>query len=225
MVTQPQLFSDWQPILTTCPALLPDRRGQRHTFFEAILVAHQYLQNALPIPDFLEAMIAWTGRSVDKSDFYKQHILYSFYLVGVIPYTKVQQAGDYRLVSELPITTIKSNAESLLKLRSYCLTCFNQRLERMTDIWQIMPTIAPFPQTRLTEKFDEIELATRDEVKKRIRVLVSLGALERKKGLYYLTPLSQKFIPEVSYNSPVNAEIHELPLSYQLDNYEFFDLW
>jgi len=227
---QSSLLSNWQPILNSCPALLPDRKGQRDSFFESILVAHQYLKSSPTVPTFLNFMIEWTGRSPNKSNFYKQNILHSYYLVGLIPYTLLKQNYALRLVSELPIITIKPGAKQLLRLQVHCLSCFNKRLSRMIDVWQIMSMIEPFTQSQLREKFDAIQQAGRDDIERRVRFLLNLGALQKQGRTYKLTDISRPFIPNqetiIKYQQQdFVTEIQEVSALYNLDEYDPFDLW
>jgi hypothetical protein len=217
----------WQPILKSCPAPLPDQEGRRNTFFESILVAHQFLKQSPTVLEFLDYMISWAGRSPDKSDFYKQNILHSYYLVGLIPYTMLKQA-DYRLISELPIITTRPDIDKLLRLRTYCLVCFTKRLKYTTQFWEVMKIIEPFTQNQILENVSELGIKYK-EVTKRVRIMINLDALAKNRSCYNLTPLGKQFVPNnittIQYQQEnFDEKIKESSIPY-FDFDDFIDLW
>lgn len=228
-MSRQQAFLEWQPTLTSCPPLLPDKKGQRNTFFESVLVAHQLLKKSPTVPQFLEEMIRWTSRSPQKSDFYKQNILHSYYLVGLIPYTKLKQPADYRLVSELPITTVKPNTQQLGRLRVYCLACFNKRLKYSEQFWLSAARLQPFTQNQLLDEVSNLGIKYK-ELTRRTKIMLNLGALQESQHSYSFTPLGEKILSTSEHTIQYQqtneiTQVKEESTPYNLDGFDFIDLW
>jgi len=82
----------------------------------------------------------------------------------------------------------------LQALRYFCLDRVMERLERMPEFISLVAARQPCTRVSLRDWFDEPG-APFDDVKNRIRLLYSLGALQVKKdGCYCLSPLGMCFL-------------------------------
>ncbi len=173
-----------QPVLNVCPPPLPDRRGERNTFFESVLVARDLLHERPTTTAFLRAMLKWVGTSVDnKSERYLQNVLNAYYVVGLIPYTVYRRAADAPLHSTLLET------EDLQALRRFCLNCMMERLARMPEFIALLAARQPCTRAELRDWFYEPGVPL-DDVKNRVGLLYNLGVLRVGRiGQYRLTPL------------------------------------
>lgn len=170
------------PVLHICPPPLPDRRGERNTFFESVLVAHNFLCERPTVASFLEEMLKWVGTGMNKSERYLQNVLNAFYIVGLIPYVIYRRARESSLRSTLP------QISDLQALRHFCCGCMLERLEGMHDFLALLAARQPCTATELTKEFhtDIYALRTaRDEVLNRLRILRSLGILVSPDGGRY----------------------------------------
>ena len=180
-----------QPVLNICPPPLPDRWGERNTFFESVLVAREVLSERPITADFLEAMLKWVGTRMDKSERYLQNVLNAYYVVGLTPYTVYRRATDTPLHSTLP------EIDDLQALRCFCLNCMMERLARMPEFMALLAARQPCTRTELRDWFYEPG-APLDDVKNRVRLLFNFGMLRvEKRGRYLLTPSGMQVTQEL----------------------------
>ena len=200
-----------QPVLNICPPPLPDRCGERDTFFESVLVAHSVLRERPTTTAFLRTMLEWVGIELDKSDRYLQNVLNAYYVVGLIPYTVYRRAADAPLHSTLPETG------DLRALRHFCLTCMMERLARMPEFMALLATRQPCTATELTSEFyvDAYAIRTaRDEVLNRLHILRSLGAVtSTSRTKYRLTPFGEVEATRVKRSLPASPAISDMEMA------------
>ncbi len=200
-----------QPVLNICPPPLPDRRGERNTFFESVLVARGVLRERPTTTAFLRTMLKWVGTELEKSDRYLQNVLNAYYVVGLIPYTVYRRAADALLHSTLPET------DDLQALRRFCLNCMMERLARMPEFMVLLATRQPCTATELTSEFhiDVYAIHTaRDEVLSRLRILRSLGVVTSISGARYrLTHFGEVEAARARYSLPASPVTSDTPLA------------
>lgn len=171
-----------EPILPYCPALLPDLPGQKDTFFESVLVAHEYLKESSRTSDFLQHMLKWVGED-NATGWFKQSILNAYYLVGLIPYTFHFEGKDPILNSTLPSLEFQA-------IRRYCLQRLTNRLVMMPEFWWIVRQYEPGRTTDFANHFVEFHPLELDDVFNRLKLLTGLGAMRcLSYGRYQLTSL------------------------------------
>ncbi|RLC65361.1 MAG: hypothetical protein DRI48_06795 [Chloroflexi bacterium] len=199
-----------QPVLNICPPPLPDRRGERGTFFESVLVARGVLRERPTTTAFLRTMLKWVGTELEKSDRYLQNVLNAYYVVGLIPYTVYRHAADAPLHSTLPET------DDLQALRRFCLNCMMERLARMPEFMVLLATRQPCTATELTSEFhiDIYAIRTaRDEVLSRLRILKSLGVVTLiSEARYRLTHFGEVEAARVGHSLPDSPFISDTAL-------------
>jgi hypothetical protein len=170
-----------EPILPFCSLPLPDLPGQFDTFLESVLVAQEYLNRKPKTSDFLAYMLKWVGNETSPSSWVKQSVLNTYYLVGLIPYTFYFQGNDLVLTSTLPLL-------ELSELRRYCLQKLTKRLVGMSEFWWVVRQYQPGTISGFAEYFVEIHPLELDDVVNRLKLLSSLGAIQRLPyGRYQLT--------------------------------------
>lgn len=173
-------------VLNTCPPPIPERKGQRHTFLESVLQAHNTLVSSPTITahQFLDAMLVWAGRDPQKSKRYLQNVLNAYYLIGVIPHFNLPQDEYCQIASCLDAAT------DLHKLRLYCLDAFFARLARTGIFWNLAVSIEPFSTSELYAGLKPINFSF-DDVARRIRLLTNLGAFSKQGVSYRVSPLGR----------------------------------
>lgn len=193
---------DKQPILTTCPPLIPDRLGKKSTFLESVLVAQDKLKKRLTVAEFLEEMLFWAGRQGSKSDRYLQNVLHAYYLVGLIPYTELAQSRAQQLLSTF------TEARDLQGVRYFCLDCMTQRLDKMPQFWSVALSLRAFDTSRLSSSLG----VSFEDAKRRIRLLRNLGALQKVGFEHGLSPLGDVYASYVSPGISYGTDMPEMIL-------------
>jgi hypothetical protein len=211
---------DGRSKFSVCPPLIPDRKGKKFTFFESVLVARQKLIELIIVENFLVEMLDWAGRQGNKSERYFQNVLNAYFLVGLIPYTRLAKSSKQQLVCTF-ITT-----DDLQDVRQFCLSCVTKRLDKMALFWCIAHSIEPFDTTKLLESLD----ITFEDAKRRIRLLRNLGALQKAGNDYSLSPSGCSFAthisPTVSYQIfPQEVLVKESDRDDQWDTFGNFIEW
>lgn len=178
-------LNEREPVLNICPPPLPDRVGERDTFFESVLVAQEVLKGHPTVSEFLAKMLEWAGTAPEKSAPYIQNILNAYYTVGLIPYILYRYSENSILSPALPDTY------DLQQMRSYCLKCMIDRLARMKDFLSILYFRQPCTRDELRDWFYEPD-APIDDVKNRVRLLYNLSMLLREpSGRYRFSPFGK----------------------------------
>jgi len=184
-------LSEKRPVLNLCPPPLPDRLGERNTFFESVLVARVVLRQRPTTAAFLKAMLEWVGTDPDKSERYAQNVLNAYYVVGLIPYTV------YRRAIHTPLHSTLLETDDLQALRRFCLNRMMKRLARMPEFMAILAARQPCTRAELRDWFCGPGSVI-DDVKNRVRLLYSLGALRKSApGRYALAPLGEESIQQL----------------------------
>ena len=212
--------SDRQPKLSTCPPLIPDRKGKKFTFLESVLIAQEKLEKRLTVNEFLTEMLLWAGRHGGKSERYLQNILNAYYLVGLIPYTQLAKVHDHQLFSTFVVM------DNFQEIRLFCLTCMTERLDKMPQLW----SIAPFLDSFDTKKLHLSLGVSFEDAKRRIRLLRNLGALQKVDAGYNLSPLVRTFaacvLPSSSYQiQPQETFLKETDTDDREDTFRNFIEW
>jgi len=175
-------LSEKRPVLNLCPPPLPDRLGERNTFFESVLVARVVLRQRPTTAAFLKAMLEWVGTDPDKSERYAQNVLNAYYVVGLIPYTV------YRRAIHTPLHSTLLETDDLQALRRFCLNRMMKRLARMPEFMAILAARQPCTATDLAHEFHTDAYSSRtarDETLSRLRILRSLGVVSIASGTRY----------------------------------------
>lgn len=144
-----------EDILHTCPPPIPERKGQRHTFLESVLQAHDVLTTTPTTTSaFLNAMLVWAGREPQKSNRYLQNVLDAYYLIGVIPHINLSKE-KYRVISSCLV-----QETDLHGLRLYCLGTFFTHLARNDVFWSCVVSHAPICISKLYEQLKPLDEVT-----------------------------------------------------------------
>lgn len=204
--------------LKVCPAPLPARAGERDTFFDSVLTAHEYLEQPKTIAEFLFHMLQWARRSDGKSTRYLQNVLDAYYMIGLIPRISLPNEFSRRIISELP----KSKAP--ISLRRHCLNCMTSRLAKMSEFWRALMYHSPVT-TRELRKELACQALSLDDVKRRLRIMRNLGAVKRRGNAHVLTQLGYELAADYSHSkvetskSDLASEILLDPVNDEIDTF------
>ena len=169
--------------LRACPALLPDRPGEGHTFLESIVQANEVLTAGATVEQFLQQMIAWAGSDYPKSETYYQNVLDAYYVVGLIDRTRYAGHERATLRSTLPPTT------DIAALRDHCIRAALDRLENGRRLLEAAGEMQPFTWREIQRA-----LATnRHDASYHIRLFASLGMLFKEGGAWRLSLLADVY--------------------------------
>lgn len=205
-----------EPVLNVCPLPLSDRRGERNTFFESVLVARNILQEQPKTANFVKKMLKWIGTDLEKSNRYCQNMLNLYYLVGLIPYTV------YRRALDIPLQSCLLETDDLQSLRRFCLHCVIGRLARMNELLALLVDRQPCTRPQLRDWFCEPG-APLDEVKNRVWLLHNVGILYERGNLYRLTPLGMEIVQELQSAGKLESSLTQVPWKQTSENQPLWD--
>jgi RNA polymerase sigma factor (sigma-70 family) len=175
-----------QPILSCCPMPLPDPPDYEDAFFESVLIGQRALVDSLTARQFVRHMLNWAKTETDQQKWFMQSILSAYYLVDLIPYTFYFGEDNAVLSCTLPAGTIQ-------ELRYHCLESLTKRLIVMPEFWWLLQRQQPVRPVDLSELFADIHPTGLDDVLQRLRLLTSLGAVQKLKyGNYRLTLVGEE---------------------------------
>lgn len=169
--------------LRTCPALLPDRPGEGHTFLESIVQADRVLGTGPTVEQFLREMITWAGSDYPKSETYYQNVLDAYYVVGLLERTRYAGHEGAILRSTLPPTA------DISVLRDHCIRAALDRLVHGRRLLDAAGQLQPFTRREMQGTLD----MAKHDASYHIRLFVSLGALTQEGTTLNLSPFAARY--------------------------------
>jgi hypothetical protein len=207
------------PQLPYCPAPLPDLPAQTDTLFESILVARGRLKRPLRTSKFLVEMLEWAHSAPEQSNWYRQSILNSYYLAGLIPYTFHFNGADPLLKNVYP------DSNDLQFLRRYSLTQLTERLAAMPQFWWTLRRYQPGRITDFAAPFIEIHPLGLDDVANRLKLLAGLGAVKRLSyGKYQLSSFGEDLAIQLMQQPAFDEIVDEDEAQKDTEEFDLFGL-
>lgn len=209
-------------IVNVCPPPLPAKLGHRNTFLDSILVAQEKLEKPILVSEFLKYMLTWAGRTPEKSRRYLQNVLNAYYIIGLTPRIYWPSGARDEIQSEIPI----SIRDDLPAIRRYCLQMMTVRLARMETFWGAIAHHEPFTTTELASLLQPNGFSL-DDIKRRLRLMLNLGACTKTGHSYRLTQLGVSFAEQAKGHSyEINTNIRQVADSKPswLDDLDDFQL-
>lgn len=208
------------PQLPFCPAPVPDLPGQTDTLFESILVATGRLKQPTRTSKFLERMLEWSQSNTEQSNWYRQSMLNSYYLVGLIPYTFHFISGADPLLKN-----VYPASNDLQFLRRYSLIQLTERLAAMPQFWWILRRYQPGRITDFAEPFVEIHPLGLDDVANRLKLLAGLGAVKRLSyGKYQLSSFGEEMAARLMQQPTFDEIVDEDEIQESIEEFDLFGL-
>lgn len=186
--------------LRACPALLPDRPGEGHTFLDSVVQADRVLANGPTVEQFLREMIVWAGSDYPKSETYYQNVLDAYYVVGLIERTSYIRSRHAVLQSTLP------PVDSVSALRDYCIRATLERLEHGRRLLAVAGQIQPFTRKEMQEALG----ITLDNSVRHLRLFTNLGILSPEGAQYSLMAHISGYTSTCSTSYTIRVEHQKL---------------
>ena len=174
--------------LSACPALLPDRVGEKGTFFDSILHAHKFLSLKPTTEEFLAEMISWAGRENPKSSGYYQNVLDSFYVVGVI------DRIHYGPQKHIPLISMLQGSPDIQLIKDHCVRSAIARLKFGRQFLEKAAGLQPFSRQEIQASLDMTDY----NAARHIRLFYNLGILTQDGLSHRLSTFASSYIGEHS---------------------------
>jgi hypothetical protein len=188
-----------EPVLQFCPPGWPDLPVGEEALFESIFFAKTKLKDENSAMQFLQKLLNWAGLSLEQPVWFLQNLLYTYYLVGLIPYTFLPGQKDCEIKLVMPDL-------SLGETRLYCLRNLTQRLILMPEYWQIALRLLPARPSALSDILTEIHPSGLNDSQHRLSLLSGVGAARKlQDGRYRLTTLGESMARKWGRQAPEAA--------------------